>query len=322
MKNIVLSIVVIATLVVAGIGGTLADFSDYEVSEDNYFATGAMDLVVSDEDGNDYNGETVPEVFRVTDGWPCCSKDRSFDLHNVGNNEQEPPIVYLHIKNLECGWVMPKVVYEWIDCDNGDCIIVSAPANPPVQGSRNTGLPKPVTEPEFVAECGGIAGEDVDGEPVEVPGVGCCYGENCELSQHVDVTIRVAGPYTGPWDDVNKTGTPPTADDVPSAHWRILDLTSYDPDPSDIVKMDELECQQIELGELAGCYTLWVNISLHLQDVDEDDLIAAGILTDPGTGYGWFDDTIPAEAKWDHWPTNALQNDVMWFDMGFELLQD
>ena len=303
MKNILLSLVVVSVLVAAGVGGTLADFSDYEVSEDNYFATGAMDLVVSDAMGNEYNGETVPEVFRVVDGWPCCSKDRSFDIHNAGDNEQEPPIVYLHIKNVECGWVMPKVVYEWIDCENGDCIIVDPPVSPPVQGSRNQGLPKPVTEPEFVAECGGVAGENADGDPVTVPGVGCCYGENCQLSQHVDVTIRIAGPYTG-------DATPETADDVPSGDWRVLDLSEYDDDPSDIVKLDELECQQIELGELRGCYTLWVNISLHLQDIDEDDL-----------GLHCFDENIPCEAKWDHWPSNALQNDVMWFDMGFELLQ-
>ena len=315
MKNILLSVVVIGALVVAGVGGTLADFSDYEVSEDNYFATGAMDLVVSDEDGDDYNGDIVPEVFRVVDGWPCCSKDRSFDLHNVGDNEQEPPVVYLHIKNVDCGWVMPKMAYEWIDCDDDVCIIVDAPANPPTQGSRNQGLPKPVTEPEFVAECGGVAGEDVNGDPVTVPGIGCCYGEDCQLSQHVDVKIQIAGPYTG-------ADTPETASDVPTADWVTLDLSSYDDDPSDIVKLDELACQQIELGELPGCFTLWVNMSLHLQDVDEDDLIAAGDLTDPGMGYGWFDDTIPCEAKWDHWPTNALQNDVMWFDMGFELLQD
>jgi len=39
MKSIVLSVVVISALLVGGIGGTLATWSDSETSEDNYIET-------------------------------------------------------------------------------------------------------------------------------------------------------------------------------------------------------------------------------------------------------------------------------------------
>jgi len=44
------------------------------------------------------------------------------------------------------------------------------------------------------------------------------------------------------------------------------------------------------------------------------------VLTDPGTGYGWFNQSEYAEMKWNDWPTNALMYDVMEFDISFELL--
>jgi len=64
-----------------------------------------------------------------------------------------------------------------------------------------------------------------------------------------------------------------------------------------------------------GCETAWgkgvyrkVRIELHFPDIDEDDL-----------GYDYFDETIPAEAKWDHWPTNAYMGDQCIFDIVFKL---
>ncbi len=55
----------------------------------------------------------------------------------------------------------------------------------------------------------------------------------------------------------------------------------------------------------------FIHIILHMQDVDEDDL-----------GYDLFNENNSAEAKWDHWPTNALMKDKITFDMAFELLQN
>ena len=62
-------------------------------------------------------------------------------------------------------------------------------------------------------------------------------------------------------------------------------------------------------------------IRLHFPDIDEDDLIAAGLLLPPaepadGDG-GYFDGTDPdIQLKcWDHWPTNAYMGDKSIFDM-------
>ena len=323
MRNVILSLAVVAVMVAGGLAGTLADFSDYEVSEDNYFATGALDLTVSDATGTIYNGETVPAFWQIQDAWPCCDKSIFLDLHNEGQGFQKQPHAYIHFKNLECEWVVPKTVYKWIECveDTGVCKVVPAPDPVPAPGTQGTGYPKPVNEPEFVAECGGIAGEDADGTAVTVPGVGCCYGESCQLPRHIGVPIfMVAGPYNTSLDPGPLN--PVTSAQVPMADWRTLDLSEFDTDPANgVIKLNELECKQIYLGQIPNCWKIWVHVSLHLQDIDEDDLIAEGALIDPGTGYGWFDDTIADEAKWDHWPTNAIQKDKVKFDMGFELLQ-
>ena len=65
-------------------------------------------------------------------------------------------------------------------------------------------------------------------------------------------------------------------------------------------------------------------IEVHFPDIDEDDLIAAGLLADPGTGYGYFDDSDPdvQEKCWDHWPTNAYMGDKATFDLLFLLNGD
>ncbi len=304
MKSILLCVVVIAALVVAGVGGTLADFSDIEVSQDNTFSTGALDLVVSDNLGVEYPDD-APKFFQVTDAWPCCDKSVFLDLHNYGQGFQVTPYAYLHIKNLTCGWVMPKLVYAWLD-ENGNK--VAGPATPPVEGAHGTGYPRPVTEPEYVAEMGGIAGENASGTPVTVPGIGE-YGENCKLTRHVGVIgIYVAGPYTH--DQY------PTSTTVPAADWTPLDLSAYDTDPADgIIKLNELVCHEILLMQIPNCNKIWVHIALHFQDFDEEAALAEGLI--PTT---YFAETYP-EAKWDHWPTNAMQKDYMEFDMAFELLQ-
>jgi predicted ribosomally synthesized peptide with SipW-like signal peptide len=305
MKNIFLSVVVVGALVAAGIGGTLADFSDIEVSEDNYFTTGALDLVVSNNLGVEYPDD-APTFYMVTDALPCCDKSVFLDLHNYGQGFQTHPYAYLHIKNLECGWVMPKKPYAWLDEAGAK---VDPPASIPPVGTLGQGYPRPVTEPEYVAEMGGVAGELADGSLVEVTGMGE-YGENCEVSRHVGlIGIYVAGPY-------EHDAAPMTSKDVPAADWELLDLSEYDNDPADgVIKVNELVCEQIPLGQIPACNKIWVHISMHLQDYDEEAALAAG---DISTTY--FAETYP-EAKWDHWPTNALMKDRLEFDLSFELLQ-
>jgi len=305
MKRILVSAIVIALVAGVAAGATVGSFSDIETSEHNYFDVIGMDLRISDGDGNEYDDPMVPMLINVNNGWPECIKEACWDIHNAGDIGQKPPELFIHFKNLTCNYTEPKVPYRWVLCDDGECIWDDVW----FEGA------KPVTEPEFVAECGGIAGEDVDGNFITVPGVGCCFGEDgCELAMAINVTIMTAGPYTG-------ADQPEICIDVDDADWTELDLSAYDVNPRDgKITIAELECWQISLGDLEGCYTLFVKAYMQLTDISEDELIAAQVLTDPGTGYGWFNASIPAEAKWDHWPTNALMYDRMEFDMSFELL--
>jgi hypothetical protein len=316
-RNVILAVVAIAALALAGMGGLFADFSDIEISQDNFFEAGSLDLAVSNYLGTEYNGGIVPAFFEVSAALPCCDKSVFLDLENWGNGFQTVPRVYIHFKNFECGWVMPKYIVgtmepKWITCEDGECVVVDPPAVLPIPGYHGTGLPKPVTEPELVAECGGIAGEDEDGNLVIVDGLGCCFGDGdgCELAEHIDVAIAVMGP----WPHELKPKENP---DLNDPNWVQLDLSDYDKNGDGDLKLNELECEEIELGKLPYCNGIWVHIMLHLQDIDEEDVYAEGLI--PET---YFDDTIPAEAKWDHWPTNAIQADYVGFDMAFELLQN
>jgi len=298
MKNIFLSVVVVAALVAAGVGGTFADFSDIEISEDNFYEVGALDLTVSDYLGQEYNGDVIPVFWEIQNGWPCCDKSVYFDLENWGEGWQKQPWVYIHFKNMECYWTWPKLLYKMVLCDEDtkECIEEMTAAewealsSAEQEAALEAGF-KPVTEPEYVAECGGLAGELADGTPVYVDGIGC-FGETCEVAEHIGVTIWVAGPW--PHDEKPEYNDPD------------IEWTQIFND-----KLDQLDCQQFELMQLPNCNGIWVHAALHLQDIDEDDL-----------GLHYFDEDIPAEEKWDHWPTNALQEDGVKFDMAFELLQN
>jgi predicted ribosomally synthesized peptide with SipW-like signal peptide len=303
MKNIVLSIVVIATLVVAGIGGTLADFSDIEISEGNYFTVGALDLKVSDYLKNEYQGDEVPAFLQYSDAWPCSDKSFYIDLENWGQGSQKVPWAYIHFKNMDCGWNWPKNLWRMVLCDpdTKECIdeMTEVEWEGLTDAEKETHLAagwKPVNEPEYVAECGGVAGEDEDGNPVEVPGIGC-YGDCCELPKHIFVLIYKAGP----WPHEEK----PEYNDN-TIDWDLI-FQGY---------LDELDCKEFELGQIPNCNGIWLHISFHLDDFDEEDAYAEGLIPDT-----YFNETGP-ESKWDHWPTNALQKDYVEFDMAFELIQN
>jgi hypothetical protein len=262
MRSIFLTVVVVCALALAGIGGVFANYQDIEVSYDNYLETGDLDLKVSYPSGAQavWYDTPVPVIIDGDNFMPeCQDKSFHFDLHNAGEYEQGTGYVYLHFKNL-----------EFVD----------------------TGK----TEPELVAEEGGVIGEKADGTIVTLPagdalGVDWGTGDGGELANHLRVVI-----FTSP------TGT---------GDWTEIDLSAYDTDPQNgEVKLNEVVCSQIPLGELDSGASMWVWVSLMLQDIDEDDL-----------GYSFFDATIAAERKWEDWPTNALQNDKVMFDMSFELFQ-
>ncbi|MDD5082165.1 MAG: hypothetical protein PHU08_02205 [Dehalococcoidales bacterium] len=136
MKNIFLSVVIICALVIAGVGGTLAGFSDTEQSIGNRFEVGNMDLKVS-KNGIEYN-DPVPAIAEAFLAWPCVSQDFSFDLHNLSDNPQSG-YAYIKFKNLEC-----KEVFT-------------------------TKFPSPARpEPKTVAESGGLLNQETIGIDDEV----------------------------------------------------------------------------------------------------------------------------------------------------------
>ncbi len=292
MKKVLISLLIIAA-VTGLMGSSLADFSDIESSKDNYFATGSLDLLISDELGELYEDPDVPVIYTTEDAWPDCPNPKTevFDLTNNGQGDQFMPYAYVHLKNISCSGIIktePELAAETGhhpigELEDGTYIYAAVD---PTKPAENGNLP--------------ILGE---------------FGEGCELSKHVDITI-----YT------TQMSSDGTAGGVDDADWVLLDISQYDIDQNGKVKIDEIFCNQVELGQLAneddtGTPDVWENrvfvkLELNMQDVDEDDLVIAGIIPE-----GLFDETIPAEAKWDHWPTNALMKDRLEFDLSFELLQ-
>ncbi len=263
MKKILVSLMTIC--LVAGIigGGLFADWTDIEISRDNYFKAGAMDLKISDAEGNWYQYPDVPPLIQYQDAMPESWKEFFFDLHNVGQGEQFIPWVYMHIVNLECFGIQ-KVQPE-IAAETGNAPVGITADGQLVYAAEDWTRPAGPDNPALLGE----------------------FGENCEFAEHVEVEIYTSTVgFEGPWTQV--------------------DLTPYTTRaPFDIVKFDELVCQQISLGQLPNCEVIYVMVRLRLQDIYQNEL--------------GFD--LPVIPKFEAWPTNALMKDGMRFDMVFELLQ-
>ena len=273
MKNVFLSVVVVTTLLAAGLGGTFAHFSDTEESLDNWIQTGSLDLKISDVNMNEYDdlpwGQGVPPLVFATDLEPKISKDFTFDVHNAGQPDGDPCYLYMHFKKLKCEDIPPHK--GGIECPGG----------------------KMQPEPEIVAEHGGWVGQ------TWVPGVGCCFGCDGNLEKHIDITVWYDADADGEFED---------------------DEIVYDG------KMDGIICTNWYLGRLDKCQTRLLHVVVRLQNIDEDDLIAADLLEPPavpapGDG-GYFDGTDPdVQLKcWDKWPTNALMKDKITFSILFSLV--
>jgi predicted ribosomally synthesized peptide with SipW-like signal peptide len=163
MRNIFLSVVVVSALVIAGVGGTLAGFSDTERSLENYFEVGNMDLKVDINAGPEQNDYLLPSgewglepVVNASLVWPCYSVDRQFSLHNVSDNSapEETGYAYMKFKDYEC--------YEVFTAKFPDPIM---------------------PEPERVAQEGGILNNTwTDGMGV--------WGEDCSLADFYEIYIN------------------------------------------------------------------------------------------------------------------------------------
>jgi len=293
MRNILLSVVVVSTLVAAGLGGTFAGFVDTEISEDNFVKAGISDLLV--------NGKNDPIGAKIqyTHAMPCKSIDFWIDLYNWG--VCQGGMVYMHFMNVQSMESGTKrhndveYVYDGVASVGGGIpdgyrpVLPGEPAGPGVWSS----------EPEKIAEVGDGYVLDIyipDDHP-------CLMGEDygSGVSEHLGVHIMVPlkgqiGEELGD-PDYNGDGM---VDDVEEVRWaeegnrwvQIAGLAG---------KLADIECNKSPLGFLATQERTWVHVDVHLQQIACPD---------------WPDE----QTKW--WPTNALQGDVAYWDMMFELTTD
>jgi predicted ribosomally synthesized peptide with SipW-like signal peptide len=180
MRNIFLSLVIVATLVAAGVGGTLATWSDSETSEGNYIHTGSVDLKVNGNDDAPWGAGVCP-IVEIDCMIPCkWYGPFEVELWNAGICEF-PSKAFIHIKDFTCFNLDPKVHPET---------------------GETTGYPDPVSgdlkpEPELVAEYGGKVNCQM------VNGVGV-QGDECSVGSHVEmaITTTTVNPTTNNFDDI------------------------------------------------------------------------------------------------------------------------
>lgn len=163
-KAILMSVLMIG-IVATAVGATLADFSDIEISRDNMFSSGSLDLKVSYM-GTLYD-DPVPAIIYYEDAMPGCVFDKSFhfDLHNDGQGTQGHHYLYIHFKNLTCADVMktePELAVE-----NGGRVIGEKEISPGVWEYV-------ILDPSYIGPPDGKLGE---------------FGEDCNMSKCVWVSI-------------------------------------------------------------------------------------------------------------------------------------
>ncbi|MBA7618287.1 hypothetical protein ES703_25608 [subsurface metagenome] len=89
-------VLLISGVLALTVGGTLATFSDSEISQDNYIETGSLDLKVNDQDDLPW-GTGIGPIFEITEGAICTSYARTASVWNAGEDEA---VAYLVIDNL------------------------------------------------------------------------------------------------------------------------------------------------------------------------------------------------------------------------------
>jgi predicted ribosomally synthesized peptide with SipW-like signal peptide len=173
VKNVFLSIVIVCALAVAGIGGTLAGFSDTETIDQNKIEMGSIDLKVNGTDdlwwGEGNSGLVVLENLN-----PAEPYETRITVQNAGSKDG---YLYIKLKKLDCYNIETHADwwYEELNSPFGM---------------------KP--EPELIAEYGGPSADHPTGkiDSVWVEGLGV-EGDNCSMSSNVWTAIDFNGDYIG-----------------------------------------------------------------------------------------------------------------------------
>jgi len=296
MKNVFLSVVVVATLISAGVGGTLAGFVDTEESTGNYIQAGMLDLLV-----NGKNDPNVGAKLQYNCSVPCISTDFYIDLFSW--SECQGAEAYMRLKNIQSVENGYKN-YEGTDyVYDGKTDLDDVPFG--YRASKDpTGAGVASTEPELIAEeGGGVFGQyPVGANDPELSwqenmakwqGLGVDYASG--ISEHLGIIVEVC--------DDGSDGILDDADDdhdgfISTAEYGAHDWTSID---SMTGKMATLGDVKAHLGFLESQNYAWIHVVVHLQQIEAPD---------------WPDEQTK------YWPTNALQGDKVSWDMLFELNTD
>jgi predicted ribosomally synthesized peptide with SipW-like signal peptide len=318
MKNVWLSIIVVATLVAAGVGGTFAGFVDTEVSQDNTVQAGISDLLINGK--NDPIGAKLVYVHAA----PEKSVDFWVDAYNWG--ECQGGWLYIHFKDVESIEDGAKLhlgqryVYDGVSevgggIPNGYRVRVGTePIGPGVWSS----------EPEKISENGSgyIAQYWVAPNNPNLLGEDYASG----ISDHLDVNVMV--PKVGATSDV--LGNPDDNGDgtvtaVEAANWTAKGnrweaiLTG---------KLSDIECNKTYAGFLATQTKTFFHIDVVIQQIYDSAwgtiTWTAGVPSWTGAGIDYDGDTNVDLDDFQKagWPTNALQGDKAEWDMLFELITD
>jgi len=327
MKNIFLSVVVVATLVAAGVGGTFAGFVDTEVSEDNSYQAGISDLLI--------NGKNDPIGAKLTyvHGAPGKSVDFWIDAYNWG--ECQGGDLYMHVKgvlSVEAGTKLHngvRYVYTGLLTDGG---VGDVP-----KGYRAAVGTEPIgsgvwsSEPEKISEVGNglIAEYLISATNPSLLGEDYASGVSDHLDFFVEVPIRASDGYLGNPDlPADNPGCTPDGD--VSAAERTLWVTngnSWLGITSLSGKLKDIACHKDKLGFLVTQQKTFIHVDVVLQQIYADEWVNAdGSLWPTGTAAG-VDYDLDGDIDNDDfqkagWPTNALQGDKATWDMLFELITD
>ena len=322
MKNVLLSVVVVATLVAAGVGGTFAGFVDTEVSEANFYQAGISDLLV--------NGKNDPigAKLQYTHGAPCKSVDFWVDLYNWGKCQGGQ--VYMHYKLVTSEEDGTKT-HDGEEYVFDDTTVSTTPGVPNgyrlATGTEPKGPGVWSSEPEKISEVGDgyIAEYYIADNNSNLLGEDYASG----ISEHLDVTTEIAlkgsvGEILGN-PDLNGDGEVSSSEagnwTASGNRWKIV--------PSLSGKLADIACHKDYLGFLETQKMTYIHIDVHLQQIYAEEWYdGAGIRFDQtgsqavGIDYDLDGDIDLDDFQKACWPTNALQGDKATWDMLFELIAD
>jgi predicted ribosomally synthesized peptide with SipW-like signal peptide len=305
MRNILLSSVAVVALLVAGLGGTFATWSDSEVSANNTIVTGSLDLKVNGADDEPW-GTGVPKVIDIE----CMVPDKwylggIFHLWNAGQCT-ETAKAYFHLKDYICTNVAPKEVWVdppgvWVTTGYYDSEVVPEDYGPHAPWPPES-MYKP--EPELVAEYGGPGPLLGKVDCTWVGGLGEAEGDECSMGTNLFMAVTLV--------DVS-----PENENFYVANPDLIVAT--------IQELDKWYCKEITLFDLPPCNEKQVWVWFFLNQKSEDEI--------PGIP-DYFPDVDPAVdpvGAWEYevfndWPSWSLMKDkatlVIEFDLVLEELND